>query len=172
MVKIKDKRSNGENIGFEEKLWQAADKLRNNMDASEYKYVVLGLIFLKYISDAFKGQHVFLIRDPASGADPEDPDGCRAATVFRVPKEVRWNHLWNAAKQPDIGKLINNAMDAVEKDNPILKGVLPTNYTRPALDKQRFQFYTPKSIVRVLVEMIEPYIGRRILQGWDLRFRI
>jgi type I restriction enzyme M protein len=129
---------NGANLGFEEKLWQTADKLRNNMDAAEYKHVVLGLIFLKYISDAFEEKNQFLTRESVLGADPEDPDEYRAENVFWVPKEARWDHLKNNAKQPTIGKIIDEAMDAVERDNPSLKGVLSSmNYARPALDKQR-----------------------------------
>jgi len=96
----------GANLGFEEKLWQAADKLRNNMDAAEYKHVVLGLIFLKYISDAFEEKNQFLIRESVLGADPEDPDEYRADNIFWVPKEARWGFLKNNAKQPTIGKLV------------------------------------------------------------------
>lgn len=195
---------NGANLGFEEKLWQAADKLRNNMDAAEYKHVVLGLIFLKYISDAFEEKNQFLIRESVLGADPEDPDEYRAENIFWVPKEARWVFLKDNAKQPNIGKIIDDAMDAIERDNPSLKGVLSAmNYARPALDKQRLgelidligtiglgdyeskskdilgrvyeyflgqfadaegkkggQFYTPRSIVRILVKMLEPYKGR------------
>ncbi len=198
MAKYKNKTTgNGANLGFEEKLWQAADKLRNNMDAAEYKHVVLGLIFLKYISDAFEEQHLFLIRESNLGADPEDPDEYRAENVFWVPKETRWNFLKNNAKQPTIGKLVDDAMEAIEIDNPSLKGVLPKNYARPALDKQRLgelidltgtiglgdyeskskdilgrvyeyflgqfadaegkkggQFYTPRSIVKVLLRCL------------------
>ncbi|MGB8218518.1 MAG: class I SAM-dependent DNA methyltransferase [Candidatus Methanoperedens sp.] len=194
---------NGANLGFEEKLWQAADKLRNNMDAAEYKHVVLGLIFLKYISDAFEEKNQFLIRESNLGADPEDPDEYRAENIFWVPPEARWGYLQKNAKQPTIGNLIDDAMDGIERDNPSLKGVLPKNYARVSLDKQRLgeiidligtiglgdyeskskdilgrvyeyflgqfadaegkkggQFYTPRSIVRILVEMIEPYKGR------------
>ena len=195
---------NGANLGFEEKLWQTADKLRNNMDAAEYKHVVLGLIFLKYISDAFEEKNQFLIKESVLGADPEDQDEYRADNVFWVPKEARWANLKNNAKQPHIGKLIDEAMDAVERDNPSLKGVLSSmNYARPALDKQRLgelidlistiglgdyesrskdilgrvyeyflgqfadaegkkggQFYTARCMVKLLVEMIEPYKGR------------
>ncbi len=194
---------NGANLGFEEKLWQAADKLRNNMDAAEYKHVVLGLIFLKYISDAFEEKHQFLIKETAIGADLEDSDEYRAENIFWVPPEARWGYLQKNAKHPTIGNLIDDAMDGIERDNPSLKGVLPKNYARPALDKQRLgelidlvgtiglgdyeskskdilgrvyeyflgqfadaegkkggQFYTPRSIVRILVEMLEPYKGR------------
>lgn len=129
--------SNGANLGFEQKLWQAADKLRSNMDAAEYKHVVLGLIFLKYISDAFKDRYEFLIREAAAGADPEDPDEYRMENVFWVPRGARWDFLVKNAKQPNIGKLVDDAMVATEKDNPSLKGVLPKDYARPALDKQR-----------------------------------
>jgi len=190
-------------LDFTHKLWQAADKMRNNMDAAEYKHVVLGLIFLKYISDAFDELHKKLTADMANGADPEDPDEYRAENVFYVPQIARWGYLQKNAKQPEIGKFIDDAMDEIEKDNPILRGVLPKNYARPALDKQRLgelidligtiglgdsenrskdilgrvyeyflgqfadaegkkggQFYTPRSIVKVLVEMLEPYKGR------------
>ncbi|MDK2892985.1 class I SAM-dependent DNA methyltransferase [Methanohalophilus sp.] len=192
---------NGANLGFEEKLWQAADKLRNNMDAAEYKHVVLGLIFLKYISDAFEERYVELEND--EWADPEDLDYYLEKNIFWVPPEARWEYLQKNAKHPTIGKLVDDAMTAIERDNSSLKGVLPKNYAREALDKQRLgelidligtiglgdrenrskdilgrvyeyflgmfadaegkrggQFYTPRSIVRVLVEMIEPYHGR------------
>jgi type I restriction enzyme M protein len=191
------------NLGFEAKLWQAADALRNNMDAAEYKHVVLGLIFLKYISDAFEAKHAELQADVAHGADPEDPDEYRAATIFWVPKEARWSALKAAAPQPTIGTLVDDAMAAIERDNPSLKGVLPKDYARPGLDKARLgqlinlvsdialgapadrakdtlgrvyeyflaqfasaegkqsgQFYTPRHVVRVLVEMLAPYKGR------------
>ncbi|MBD3230565.1 MAG: N-6 DNA methylase, partial [Candidatus Lokiarchaeota archaeon] len=198
---VAKKTSNGANIGFEEKLWQTADKLRSNMDAAEYKHVVLGLIFLKYISDAFLELYNELKNSDL--ADPEDPDEYKAKNVFWVPKEARWNYLQDNAKKPEIGKLVDDAMDSIEKDNPSLKGVLPKNYARPALNKQRLgelidligtiglgdkesrskdvlgrvyeyflgefadaegkkggQFYTPRCIVKLLVEMIEPYKGR------------
>jgi type I restriction enzyme M protein len=194
---------NGANLGFEATLWSAADKMRNNMDAAEYKHVVLGLIFLKYISDAFDERHARLLADIGEGADPEDADEYRAANVFWVPKEARWVQLQAAAKQPTIGKLIDDAMIAIERDNKQLKGVLPKEYARPALDKQRLgelidligtiamgdkenrskdilgrvyeyflsqfasaegkkggQFYTPRCVVRVLVEVLAPYKGR------------
>jgi len=193
--------TNNKELNFEAKLWQAADKMRNNMDAAEYKHVVLGLIFLKYISDAFKELYQKLSN--TKGADPEDPDEYRAENVFYVPKKARWDDLQKNAKQPTIGKLIDDAMDEIEKDNAILKGVLPKNYGRPALDKQRLgelidligtiglgnkenrskdilgrvyeyflgqfadaegkkggQFYTARCIVKLLVEMLEPYKGR------------
>ena len=128
---------NGANLGFEPTLWAAADKLRNNMDAAEYKHVVLGLIFLKYISDAFEEKRAALEVDKRAGADPEDPDEYRAENIFWVPPEARWSHLQGKAKQPSIGKLLDDAMVAVEHDNPTLKGVLPKDYARPALDKLR-----------------------------------
>ena len=125
------------NLGFEAELWKAADALRNNMDAAEYKHVVLGLIFLKYISDAFEEQHAKLEADRAQGADPEDPDEYRAVNIFWVPKEARWSYLRANAKQPTIGQLVDEAMVAIERDNPSLKNVLPKDYARPGLDKQR-----------------------------------
>jgi len=194
---------NGKEIDFEGKLWQAADKLRNNMDAAEYKHIVLGLIFLKYISDAFKEVHYELTKDSEGLADSEDRDEYKSRNVFWVPSEARWEYLQKRAKKPEIGKVVDDAMDAIEKDNPSLKGVLPKNYARPALDKQRLgelidligtiglgdkeskgkdilgrvyeyflgqfadaegkkggQFYTPRCIVKLLVEMLEPYKGR------------
>lgn len=190
-------------VGFEEKLWLMADKLRNNMDAAEYKHVVLGLVFLKYISDAFEERHAALTADKRAGADPEDPDEYRADNIFWVPKQARWSHLQGSAKQATIGKLVDDAMVALEAQNPTLKGVLPKDYGRPALDKTRLgelidlvgtiglgdkdnrsrdvlgrvyeyfltkfaaaegknggQFYTPRGVVRVLVEMLAPYKGR------------
>jgi type I restriction enzyme M protein len=127
------------NVGFEAKLWAAADKLRNNMDAAEYKHVVLGLIFLKYISDSFEEMHAKLVEGKGDfeGANPEDPDEYRAKNVFWVPKSARWSTLQAAARQPTIGKKIDDAMVAIEQDNPRLKGVLPKDYARPGLDKQR-----------------------------------
>jgi len=197
------KASNGANLGFEQKMFQAADKLRNNMDAAEYKHVVLGLVFLKYISDSFAESQGRLVAEITEGADPEDPDEYRAKNVFWVPQEARWSYLLDNAKQPEIGKFVDTAMDAIERDNPSLKSVLPKDYARPALDKQSLgelidliatiglgdsqsrskdilgrvyeyflgqfadaegkkggQFYTPRSIVRLLVEMLEPYEGR------------
>jgi type I restriction enzyme M protein len=124
-------------VGFEAKLWAAADALRNNMDAAEYKHVVLGLIFLKYISDAFEAKHAQLEAQKAQGADPEDPDEYRATSIFWVPKEGRWQHLKSNAPQSTIGALVDDAMAAIERDNPSLKGVLPKDYARPGLDKQR-----------------------------------
>lgn len=127
----------GANLGFEAKLWQMADGLRNNMDAAEYKHVVLGLIFLKYISDAFEAKHAELAAQRKQGADPEDPDEYKAARIFWVPKEARWLHLKGSAPQPTIGTIVDDAMTAIERDNPSLKGVLPKDYARPGLDKQR-----------------------------------
>jgi type I restriction enzyme M protein len=124
-------------VGFEAKLWAAADALRNNMDAAEYKHVVLGLIFLKYISDAFEAKHAELDAQRAEGADPEDRDEYRAASIFWVPKEARWQHLKASAPQPTIGTLVDDAMAAIERDNPSLKGVLPKDFGRAGLDKQR-----------------------------------
>ena len=194
---------NGATLGFESKLWRAADALRSNMDAAEYKHVVLGLIFLKYISDAFEEQHAKLESERSQGADPEDPDEYRAVNIFWVPREARWSKLKSEAKQPTIGKAIDNAMIAIERDNTSLKGVLPKDYAHPRLDKERLgqlidligniglgdeasrtidvlgrvyeyflsqfasaegkkggQFYTPRCVVCVLVEMLAPYKGR------------
>ena len=197
--------SNGAaNLGFESELWRAADALRSNMDAAEYKHIVLGLIFLKYISDVFEEKHQDLdARQSTNYTDPEDPDEYRAVNIFWVPQEARWSHLQANAKQPTIGKLVDEAMLAIERDNPSLKGVLPKDYAHPRLDKQRLgqlidligniglgdaenrardilgrvyeyflsqfasaegkkggQFYTPASVVRLLVEMLSPYRGR------------
>src|SRR3989441_2125203 len=142
MAKVRTKKQSsaketGANLGFEAKLWQAADALRNNMDAAEYKHVVLGLIFLKYISDAFEAKHAELEAEKKKGADPEDPDEYRAASIFWVPKEARWAHLKASAPQPTIGSIVDEAMSAIERDNPSLKGVLPKNFGRAGLDKQR-----------------------------------
>jgi type I restriction enzyme M protein len=196
-------KGNGANLGFETELWRAADALRSNMDAAEYKHVVLGLIFLKYISDAFEEKHAALEAEKGSGADPEDPDEYRAVNIFWVPPEARWSNLRNRAKDPMIGKIVDDAMLAIERDNPTLKGVLPKDYAHPRLDKQRLgqlidligniglgdkenrskdilgrvyeyflsefasaegkkggQFYTPRCVVRLLVEMLAPYKGR------------
>ncbi len=124
-------------LGFENKLWAAADALRNNMDAAEYKHVVLGLIFLKYISDAFEAKHAQLESQVSEGANPEDPDEYRAESIFWVPKESRWSQLKENAPQATIGKFVDDAMVAIEGDNPSLKGVLPKDYARPGLDKER-----------------------------------
>ena len=200
-TKSKDKPSNDSNLGFEEKMWKAADKLRSNMDAAEYKHVVLGLIFLKYISDAFVEVHESLKKKPDS--DPEDRDEYVSRRIFWVPKRARWGHLSNSAKKPEIGELIDSAMASIERENAPLRGVLQKDYARPSLNKQRLgelidligtiglgnkeskskdvlgrvyeyflgqfadaegkkggQFYTPGSIVRLLVEILEPYKGR------------
>ena len=186
-------------------LWKTADKLRKNIDAAEYKHVVLGLIFLKYISDTFEAHYNLLVEGEGefAGADPEDRDEYTAYNVFFVPENARWSFLLNQAKQPTIGKLVDDAMEAIENDNPQLKGVLPKVYARQNLDptslgelidlignialgdaksrsadvlghvfeyflgefalaegKQGGQFYTPKSIVSLLVNMLEPYKGR------------
>jgi len=199
-----------ENQKLESTLWKAADKLRNNMDAAEYKHVVLGLIFLKYISDSFDTLYNKLKSESSStGADPEDKDEYIAERIFYVPPQARWIWLQKRAKLPTIGKNIDDAMDALEKDNPSLKGVLPKDYARPALDKQRLgelidligsitlsengsgkgkdvlgfvfeyflgqfadaegkkggQFYTPQSIVRLLVEMLAPEAEKRVYDG-------
>jgi type I restriction enzyme M protein len=202
---------NGEPLGFEATLWAAADKLRGSMDSSEYKHVVLGLIFLKYIDDAFTERRNLLAADlAADGFDEaamsellESRDEYTAEGIFWVPPEARWSHLRANAKQPEIGKLIDDAMDLVELDNPSLRAVLPKTFSRPALDQRRLgelvdlisgigvgsaehrekdvlgrvyeyflgrfasaegkgggEFYTPRSVVRLLVEMIEPYQGR------------
>ncbi|SEH13674.1 type I restriction enzyme M protein [Thermoleophilum album] len=191
------------NLGFEAQLWAAANALRGSMDAAEYKHVVLGLIFLKYVSDAFEAHRAKLEAERDQGADPEDPDEYQAENIFWVPPEARWSHLQKSARQPTIGRLVDDAMAAVERDNPSLKGVLPKDYARPALDKQRLgqlidlvsnihlsggdnhardilgrvyeyflgqfasaegkkggEFYTPRCIVKLLVEMLEPYRGR------------
>lgn len=191
------------NVGFEAELWKAADALRGSMDAAEYKHVVLGLLFLKYISDAFEEQHALLEADRVNGADPEDADEYRAINTFWVPKDARWSLLKANAKQPTIGQMVDEAMTAIERDNPTLKGVLPKDYARPGLDKTRLgqlvdmvsniavgdrasrskdvlgrvyeyflsrfassegklggEFYTPRCVVRVLVEMLAPYRGR------------
>ena len=133
-----EKKGNGANLGFEKQLWAAADKLRGHMDASEYKHVVLGLIFLKYISDAFQSKFKQLeATKDTEYTDPEDRDEYSAANIFWVPKEARWAMLQAGAKQPTIGKLVDDAMVTIEKENPKLKGVLPKDYTRPSLDKHR-----------------------------------
>src|SRR5271165_1369029 len=130
--------ANGTFVGIDEaKLWSMADALRNNMDAAEYKHVVLGLIFLKYISDAFEAKHTELDAMREQGADAEDPDEYRAASIFWVPREARWSHLKANAPQPTIGTLVDDAMTAIERDNPSLKSVLPKDFARPGLDKQR-----------------------------------
>ncbi len=192
---------NGANLGFEAQMFLAADKLRKNLEPSDYKHVALGLIFLRYISIAFEARRAALLAEDAAVA--EDPDEYLAENVFWVPKEARWSHLQANARQPTIGKLIDEAMAAIEKANESLKGVLAKDYNRPALDKVMLgelidlisgialdepgdkakdilgrvyeyflggfagsegkrggEFYTPQSVVRVLVEMLEPYKGR------------
>jgi hypothetical protein len=138
-TKAEKKKASGANLGFEATLWQAADKLRGTMDASEYKHVVLGLLFLKYISDTFDETYKKFSAGQGeyAGANPEDRDEYLALNVFWVPKSARWATLQAAAKQPQIGKLVDDAMDAIEKDNPRLKGVLPKEYAKPSIDKQR-----------------------------------
>lgn len=147
---VTKKNSNGGNLGFEEKLWQAADKMRGHMDPAEYKHVVLGLIFLKYISDAFEERHrqleswtaepsseYYVAEKKARYGVIEDKDEYIAESIFFVPKEARWSYLQAKAKQPNIGKLVDDAMVAIEKEpgNQTLKGVLPKDYARPTLDK-------------------------------------
>jgi len=132
------KQKNGANLGFENKLWEMADKLRGHMDASEYKHVVLGLIFLKYISDAFQAKYEELkARQETEYTDPEDRDEYLAANIFWVPPEARWEKIQAQAPQPTIGRVIDEAMAAIERENPSLKGVLPKDYSRPTLDKTR-----------------------------------
>ncbi len=190
---------------LEKQLWKAADKLRKNIDAAEYKHIVMGLIFLRYISDAFEELYSKLQKGVGdyAGADPEDRDEYKAENVFFVPPVARWSYLQSEARQPEIGKDVDNAMDAIEKENPSLKGVLPKVFARGNLDptslgglidlvgniaiagakarsadvlghvfeyflgefalaegKKGGQFYTPRSVVQLLVEMLEPYNGR------------
>ncbi|MCL2272621.1 MAG: type I restriction-modification system subunit M, partial [Treponema sp.] len=190
------------NEPIEKQLWKSADKLRKNIDAAEYKHIVLGLIFLKYISDAFEALYNKLVKQKSEGADPEDKDEYKAENVFYVPKIARWSHLLSKAKLPTIGKDVDNAMDAIEKDNPSLRDVLPKVFARGNLDptnlgglidfigniaftdakersadilghvfeyflgefalaegKKGGQFYTPRSVVELLVEMLQPYKG-------------
>src|SRR5687767_2653679 len=131
----KNKNGNGGTLGIENELWEAADKLRGHLDAAEYKSVVLGLIFLKYISDRFEQVRERVEREGLD--DPEDKDVYLAERVFWVPPDARWKILQEAAPREEIGNLIDQAMDAIEKDNPTLKGMLPTNYGRTSLDKRR-----------------------------------
>ena len=188
---------------YKVELWRMADALRGSMDAAEYKHVVLGLIFLKYISDAFEEARGQLESEQDQGADPEDPDEYRGQNIFWVPPAARWSTLQAQARQATIGQAVDDAMTAIEGDNPALKDVLPKEYARPALDKTRLgrvvdlvsnikvggaearatdvlgnvyeyfleqfalaegrkggEFYTPRSVVRLLVEMLEPYRGR------------
>jgi len=133
MAKKRTPPDNGANLGFEAELFKAADKLRGNMEPSDYKHVVLGLIFLKYISDAFEAKHRALLADDPLAA--EDRDEYLAENIFWVPPVARWSHLQANAKRPEIGSLIDEAMRAIEKDNESLKGVLPKDYARPALNK-------------------------------------
>lgn len=194
-------RSNGGDLGFEAELFKAADLLRGNMEPSDYKHVALGLIFLKYISDAFDAKQKSLLKENEAVA--EDRDEYLAENIFWVPKEARWSYLQLNAKQPTIGVLVDDAMRAIERDNASLKGVLPKEYARPALNKVMLgelidlisgislkkegdhskdilgrvyeyflggfagaegkragEFYTPQSVVRTLVEVLEPYQGR------------
>lgn len=205
MIHHKENMANNKSESFEKTLFKTADKLRKNMDAAEYKHIVLGLIFLKYISDSFEGLHNKLLdgKGEYQEANPEDADEYRAENVFFVPPTARWPHLHARAKQPSIGKDVDDAMEVIEKENQTLKGILPKVYARPNLDKAALgglidligniaigteaakskdilgrvyeyflgefanaegkkggQFYTPKSIVRLMVEMIEPYKGR------------
>ena len=135
---MEEKKKNGANLGFEEKLWQAADKLRGNMDAAEYKHVVLGLIFLKYISDAFEEKYADLkSREETEFTDPEDPDEYLADNIFWVPAKARWSNIKTSAKKPEIGRIIDEAMEALEKENDTLAGVLTKDYSRESLDKRR-----------------------------------
>ena len=195
--------TNSATTGYEAELWKMADALRGSMDAAEYKHVVLGLIFLKYISDAFEEVYAELETARDQGADPEDPDEYRAQNIFWSPLEARWPQLKAQARQATIGQAVDNAMIGIEQDNPVLKDVLPKDYARPSLDKQRLgqiidlisniqvgdaearskdvlgrvyeyflsqfasaegkkggEFYTPRSVVKLLVEMLEPYKGR------------
>src|SRR5690606_10380889 len=136
-AKAKSAKSNGPSNGkqgFNDKLWAAADTLRGSMDAAEYKHVVLGLIFLKYISDAFEALYEELAADPES--DPDDPDEYLAKRVFWVPEPARWSTLQAGAKREDIGIKLDQAMEAIERENPSLKGTLPKEYARPQLDKR------------------------------------
>ena len=192
---------NGSDLGIEASLFKTADKLRGNMEPSDYKHVALGLIFLKHISDGFELKRQSLLAEYPQ--DAEDPDAYLAENVFWVPADARWSHLQASAKLPGIGKLIDEAMIAIEKVNPSLKGVLPKDYGRPALNavmlgelidlisgialgegkdkardllgrvyeyflgqfagsegKRGGEFYTPRSVVRTMVEMLEPYKGR------------
>lgn len=192
-------------LGFEAKLWTAADKLRNNLDAAEYKHVVLGLIFLKYISDSFEAKYNELKNEESEGVDPEDRDEYLAENIFWVPKTARWAYISENARSPQIGKIIDEAMFEIEHDNSSLKGTLPKDYARPSLDQVKLgevvdligtismaddsnkskdilgrvyeyflgqfasaegknggQFYTPKSVVKLLVEILSPRPGTRI----------
>ena len=129
----KQTNNNGAKLGFEAQLWAAGDKLRGNMEPSDYKHVALGLISLKYISDAFEAKRAALLTEELT--DAEDPQEYLAENVFWVPKAARWSHLQAKAKQPSIGKDIDDVMLAIEADNASLKGMLPKDYARPALNK-------------------------------------
>ena len=153
--------TNGATLGFEEKLWQAADKMRNNMDAAEYKHVVLGLLFLKYISDAFEEKYEELKNDALS--DPEDRDEYTAVNIFWVAKEARWTFIRENAKSPKIGQIIDEAMVAIEKDNANLKGVLPKDYARPTLDKTR---------LGELIDILSFNIGDKESRSQDILGRV
>ncbi|MCD8493182.1 MAG: type I restriction-modification system subunit M N-terminal domain-containing protein [Geovibrio sp.] len=132
------KQNGSATIGFEDKLWLAADKLRGNVDASEYKHVVLGLIFLKYISDSFQAKYdALLATKDTEYTDPEDRDEYTSDNIFWVPAEARWDSLVAKAKFPEIGKILDDAMIAIEKENKILKNILPKTYARPEIDKTR-----------------------------------
>ena len=159
------------NLGFEAKLWLTADKLRNNMDAAEYKHVVLGLIFLKYISDTFEEHRAKLLAGEGdyAGANSEDPDEYKAENVFWVPASARWSHLQANAKQTNIGKTVDDAMIAIERDNPRLKGVLPKDYARPGLDKQRLG-----ELIDVIatIELIADSEGEKAHRSVDLLGRV
>ncbi len=198
-------KNNNKQEPLEKQLWKAADKLRKNIDAAEYKHILLGLIFLKYISEAFEMLHNMLMAGEGdyAGADPEDKDEYKAENVFFVPPSARWSYLTSHAKQPTIGKTVDEAMDAIERENPSLKGVLPKVYARGNLDpaslgglidlignialgetkersvdvlghvfeyflgefalaegKKGGQFYTPRSVVELLIGMLKPNKGR------------
>ena len=128
---------NSVTTGYEAELWAMADELRGSMDAAEYKHVVLGLIFLKYVSDAFEETRAQLEAERDQGADPDYPDEYRAKNIFWVPAEARWAQLRAQARQPDVGRAVDDAMDAIERENPVLEGVLPKDYARPSLDTRR-----------------------------------
>lgn len=126
-----------EPANYDADLWRMADALRGSMDAAEYKHIALGLIFLKYISDAFEERRAQLLLESDDGADPEDPDEYRAFNIFWVPPDGRWQILQNNARQPNIGQRVDDAMTAIERDNPALKDVLPKEYARQSLDQRR-----------------------------------
>ena len=128
--------SNGPALDYRSELWRMADALRGSMDAAEYKHVVLGLIFLKYISDAFEERHAEVLAELGEEA-AEDRDEYIAENIFWVPPESRWQYLKSQTRQPTIGRLVDDAMITIERDNSALKDVLPKDYARPALDKTR-----------------------------------